>query len=478
MSSPYPLDRIELTRGVHAALRAWNSPGGSPESLLENLLIVRERRNSLGDRANPSMLRLATSQVLLEAIETLEEHDRKGARVLRLRFSDDNSLLMVANKLHVSEDTVSRLQRAAIEQLVDTLLAKEMALREQKAQLIEASLPPPSYTRLIGLEEARSLLLSKLFQVGSPWVIAIVGIGGIGKTALADYVVRMALREFKFDQILWLRTDPETMSGHSVSAQLTYENLIADLNDHLWPGSADLSPAKRLERVRQELKNRQLLIVIDNLETEMDTAFLLAQLNDLANPSKFLLTSRTRPAPEATVFSYPLGELSLADATALFTYYAQELGLVDLAQATEAETMDIYEVTGGNPLALKLVISLLDIMPLSEILTGLIKSQQGPIDEMYRHIYWKAWQALGDDAQRLLLAMPLVARTGALPDQLQGITGLIEARFWLAVQELRKRSLLEVRGTIQDRRYGIHRLTETFLRTEIIGGPDAGGRSA
>ena len=36
---------------------------------------------------------------------------------------------------------------------------------------------------------------------------------------------------------------------------------------------------------------------------------------------------------------------------------------------------------------------------------------------------------------------------------------------------LRNRSLLEVRGTIQAKRYGIHRLTETFLRTEIIHWP-------
>jgi hypothetical protein len=29
-----------------------------------------------------------------------------------------------------------------------------------------------------------------------------------------------------------------------------------------------------------------------------------------------------------------------------------------------------------------------------------------------------------------------------------------------------------VRGTIQEKRYGVHRLTETFLRTEIIDWPE------
>lgn len=468
MSSPHSLSRKNLQRSVHAALRAWHSPGGTPESLLDSLLIVQERRNSIGDHTNPSLLRLATSRILLEAIDNLEQHDQKGARVLRLRFPDDNTLMMVAHKLNVSEHTVSRLQREAIEQLGDILLSQEMAFREQKAQSIEAGLPPASYTRLIGLEEARSLLLGKLIHAGSPWVTAIVGIGGIGKTALADSVVRQGLREFWFDQIIWLAADPQTMSGRSHSSQHSYEVLIADLADHLWPGSADLAPAKRIERVRMELKSRQLLIVIDNLESESDTAYLMAHLNDLAKPSKFLLTSRTRPAPEATVFSYSLGELSLADATALLIHHARELGLEELAEVTAAETEEIYAITGGNPLALKLVISLLDVMPLTDIHAGLARSRQGPIEELYKHIYWKSWLALSDNARNLLLAMSLVARSGARAEQLQEITGLFDAEFWLAVQELRKRSLLEVRGNIHERRFGIHRLTETFLHTELL----------
>ena len=34
--------------------------------------------------------------------------------------------------------------------------------------------------------------------------------------------------------------------------------------------------------------------------------------------------------------------------------------------------------------------------------------------------------------------------------------------------EVKKSTLEQVRGTVQEKRYGIHRLTESFLRTEII----------
>lgn len=68
--------------------------------------------------------------------------------------------------------------------------------------------------------------------------------------------------------------------------------------------------------------------------------------------------------------------------------------------------------------------------------------------------------------------MPLAAGVGVKPEQMQAMSGLAEQQLWPAITELVNRSLLEVRGTTWERRYGIHRLTESFLRTEIIHWPD------
>jgi hypothetical protein len=75
---------------------------------------------------------------------------------------------------------------------------------------------------------------------------------------------------------------------------------------------------------------------------------------------------------------------------------------------------------------------------------------------------------LSDNAKLLLQAMPLVADMGGSTTQLQAITQL-QDEFWTAVSELRRRSLIEVRGAMDEKRYGIHRLTQTFLSTEITG---------
>ncbi|MCI0558731.1 MAG: NB-ARC domain-containing protein [Nitrososphaera sp.] len=468
------IDLAKLRSEIHTALRAWRKTGGTSENLLESLLLVEERRADVAKDGSPTQLRLATNQVLLDSIEELASQDETAARVLRLRFPEDNSLLMVANKLNVSEHTVSRLQRAAIERLGEIIHGRELAFRETRAQTIEAYLPPPSYTRMFGLDDICAKLSTQLIQkTGAPWVIAIVGIGGIGKTALADNVTRQVIRQFHFDEIIWLRIEPQTMSGRSESPHLTYEGLITDLAQRLWPGMVEsLSPQQRLVQVRQALKAQPHLVIIDNLESETDTAYLLDRLNDLAQPSKFLLTSRTRLSELATVFNFPLDELSLDDAADLIHHHAGDIGVTSMITVTEADIGAIYEITGGNPLALKLVVSLLDTLPLPQILINLKRGQQGSVEELYRHIYWQTWQILSVDARSLLKAMPLVAESGGTTEYLRRLSSLSETQLWPALQELRNRSLLEVRGTAQEKQYGIHRLTETFLHTEIIHWPE------
>ena len=164
-----------------------------------------------------------------------------------------------------------------------------------------------------------------------------------------------------------------------------------------------------------------------------------------------------------------LDELSDVDAADLLRHQAQVIGLGDLAGAAEDDLKAIYEVTGGNPLALKLVVSLAAVMSLPQVLADLAQSRPGPIEDLYRHIYWESWRSLSEEAKSLLQAMPLIASSGALPQQIRAISELSENAFWPAVSELISRSLLEITGTIHERRYSIHRLTETFLRTEIIG---------
>src|SRR5690606_21474538 len=104
---------------------------------------------------------------------------------------------------------------------------------------------------------------------------------------------------------------------------------------------------------------------------------------------------------------------------ALLRHHAKDLGVEAMVNASDAELEQIYSVVGGNPLALKLVISLLDLLPLSQVLAAISRSQAGAIEEMYMKIYRQTWQHLSPHARQLLQAMPIVSEAGGQMDYLQ-----------------------------------------------------------
>ena len=120
---------------------------------------------------------------------------------------------------------------------------------------------------------------------------------------------------------------------------------------------------------------------------------------------------------------------------------------------------------GGNPLALKLVVGQIRILPLPQVLENLRQAQGKRIDALYTYIYWQAWDSLDPVSQQVLLVMPL-AQDGDLA-HLASVSGLEMEPLGEALHQLISRNLVEVSGGLEERVYRIHRLTETFLLTEV-----------
>ncbi|MEM7118941.1 MAG: NB-ARC domain-containing protein [Chloroflexota bacterium] len=461
----------ELQPILQTTLTQWHHPLPAAESANVRLLLLqRERANGQTHSLTDKAARLR--RLITDALEKLATGYATEMAVIRARFLEGKIGREVALSLHASRDQVNRWQRKGMEKLAETIWQEELKLRQKVAYNQESSLHPPSYITLVGVRESVKQISAQLLRDKPPWVVAITGIGGIGKTSLADQIVRHLIHQFAFDEVVWLRVGQQRMSGQALPADLSFDLLLSTLASRLGVGHQHSgSVAQRKQQLWEVLKQRRYLIIVDNLESQTVASYLLAQMNDLAGPSKFLLTSRSQPVTEIPVFTHSLSELPFADAVALLQSHSQTIGLTDLAAATEPLQQQIYGVTGGNPLALKLVVSMAAVLPIPQILADLSTSRPGPIESLFRDIYWESWRTLSAEAQLLLQTMPLVTEQGALPEQIQAMSGLDDDLFWTAVRELSLRSLLEVRGSVQQRRYGIHRLTETFLNTEIIGWP-------
>jgi len=460
-----PLSKLQ--DDVYTALKSWHE-ASTQASPLDYLQLFQQAR--LGGISNA---RQATNEILLEALESLAVEHKKEADLLRRHFLDEMVMHAVANWLNVGESTAYRKQQEAINRLALIVQAKEARAREVYQNGLEKRLKLPPEVQLFGVEEHLNSLLDVLASAEPIWLISIEGLGGIGKTALANALVRQPGLMSRFANIAWVSAKQQEFLPNIGFEQETSPTLTGDsLTDILleyFDNTIPLtqSPQEKRITLTRLLKKVPYLIVIDNLETVVDYQTLLPALRQLANPSKFLVTSRHSLRAYPDVFCLSLTELNQIETFRFIRYEAKVRGLPMLAGALEAELQSIYEVVGGNPLALKLVIGQISVLPLSRVLDSLKQARGKKIDDLYIYIYWQAWHMLDPASQQTLLVMPL-AQDGTL-DQLLILSQLELDDLSHALQQLASLSLMEIRGDgLEERRYTIHHLTETFLLNEAI----------
>lgn len=466
MSKQFDDGTEDFAKRIHRALRAWHARHAN--DTLTDLLLARQKRTSQ-EAATP---RLISNQTLLDGLECLKTVNARGAELLQRRFLDKETALEIAHRWNITEDMVFQRQREAIGQLAETIWQQEGQLRQQRLHHIEARLESRTYSHLLGVVEPMASVRAQLDLASAPWLIALEGLGGIGKTALANGLARDLALDGPFVDIAWVSAKQQAFllaAGLQPTNQPaldidTFVNTLLEQLDVDLPLTA--SAQAKLTALTKLLKDAPYLIIIDNLETALDYQALLPTLRKLVNPTKFLLTSRHSLQASPDVFCCALTELSRADTFALLKCEARLRGLAALTRANEEQLDSIYQVVGGNPLALKLVAGQLAIFPLPQVLAKLEEAQGKKIDDLYIYIYWQAWNALKATSQQVLLAMPL-AQNGDFA-QLMAVTQLDVTEVNDALEALVTLSLVEVGGNnLAERRYRIHRLTETFLLNEV-----------
>ena len=183
------MEKSELKRKIHNALRAWKNVDGIDGDLLSDLLLVRQRRDrELLTTLIPAVaLRLAANGVLLEGLELLKDQNEENANILRDRFLNGQKTEQVANKIGFSTDTVNRKQREGLEMLTELVWQMEEDARARRVEQMLEQLPLPTYSRLFGVAEKLAKLAEQLLQMeGVAYITAVEGVGGLGKTALVD----------------------------------------------------------------------------------------------------------------------------------------------------------------------------------------------------------------------------------------------------------------------------------------------------
>lgn len=333
-------------------------------------------------------------------------------------------------------------------------------------------LPYQPYEYLIGRDEWVERILVALREANSPPIIALTGIGGIGKTALAYEATRRVVTDGLFNDVLWESAKQYELLGGTLitrpDAAITKENLLNSFARQLGRFEMlQLKPEERHLRLQYILQHNPYLVVVDNLETVEDSQALVEELVSLLKPSRAILTSRTRPEPNEHIYEITVKGLSESHAIEFLRREAEIQEVTVIVQAEASLIAQIAQATEGMPLAMKFFIA--QVGSGVSIENELDRLQTAESEELlYRYIYFDLWNTLNLPSQKILVALPAFA--DSVPRfLLQPVARVTDEEFEPAAADLRKKSLVErmEHEDIEKRRYAVHQLTRHFLNSDL-----------
>ncbi|MBD2203596.1 tetratricopeptide repeat protein [Calothrix sp. FACHB-1219] len=332
----------------------------------------------------------------------------------------------------------------------------------------------PRYTDVfIGRKAEIARCMEALSPEERGWGVAIDGIGGMGKTALALEVAHLARKQALFDAYLfvsakttWLTTEGVRLETLALSS---LDSFCREFAKGL--GQTDIvnitDSIERRRALLDALRGRRVLLIWDNLETlNTEERDMIAEfLRKLPTPNKAIITSRRRTGESALTIRLDrlLKEEALElmrEKGRLYPRLAQELN------ATKPEILTaLYEAAGGNPLALDWTLGQVAHKGYSigfalERLRNAANST-----DLYGFLFADAAETLSKNDCTVLSALA-VFRTPATKAALADATDLAPNEIQVAVEQLVTLSLV---NDLDGERFGLHPLTRTYIRAAISG---------
>ena len=230
---------------------------------------------------------------------------------------------------------------------------------------------PVQFTTLIGREQEIGTVCT-LLRRPEVRLLTLTGTGGIGKTRLATQVASELLDDFP-DGVFFVPLAP--INDADLVAPAIAETLgLREAGD--WP---------LLERLKTYLRERQILLLLDNFEQILPAASLLSELLTTAPDLKLLVTSRAvlhiRGEHELSVAPLALPDLkrsrapeALAGSPAVELFVGRAQTLKPDFQLTDANAQAIAEICArldGLPLAIELAAARIKLLPPQALLTRL-----------------------------------------------------------------------------------------------------------
>lgn len=404
---------------------------------------------------------------------------------LQLQKHNDNLEHLKAQEAEYVLNSPSEIQEEK-EYRVECIKKLNLEIQEELERL--SPLPPQRYARFVGRQNYLNSVLTALEDSSSRPILAIDGIGGVGKTALTREIVNRSIDADLFYSLVWESAKPEEFTGESIrqvnTATIDFDSLLTQIASKL--GFFEVRSMKTIEQKRRLVQNilseERYLIVVDNLETFQGYHDLVNNLEGLFTRSKVILTTRRQVAGFRHIQSFSLGGMEPKESFEFLRVYATERpGAAEIICSTDESILEeIHQRTGGLPLSMELIVGQLTRFSLSAVLKKLqavnykyienIESDENVYQQFYRFIYGDSWEQLSKTAKDLLICLgEFDLSEGAKIDDAIEVTEMSAAQLEESAAELIQFSLVYRRGQESQQTFFIHPITHLFVQREVVG---------
>jgi tetratricopeptide (TPR) repeat protein len=320
----------------------------------------------------------------------------------------------------------------------------------------------PAVPTWVGREKEIAALLESKAKV-----VALNGLGGFGKSALAATYFHERARRKDFSLVYWAdcREQGNTVQTHLIA--------ILDLITQGVINARSLNEANTADIIGvflQEISKRRILIAFDNideyvdLETQLTVGTmqeLLKQVLSTDHDSQLILTSRPKITYNSTKFlQIAVPGLSAADAADLFEKRGAKLDTFRKDQQVEA----VLNLTQGSALHLNLIAT--QVAKQGNLDNLLARIEQGTAPEAQDRIFEEIWASLKEEQRKVLRYLAELPH----PEPEQRVATCLNSelnhnRFMKAMKALRSLSLVVIRpGEHFSEALDLHPLVRAFIR--------------
>ncbi|XP_024017547.1 disease resistance-like protein DSC1 [Morus notabilis] len=246
------------------------------------------------------------------------------------------------------DSRVTRPDTKLIEEVVEDVLKKLQSTVLSSADGLKG---------MIGMEK-RCEQLESLISIGSAntRIISLFGMGGIGKTTLANAVYGRIFSHF--ESCCFLKNVREESEEVRDGLEKLRKKLFAKL---LGEKTVDLEMPASLEIVKRRLKRTRVLIVLDDVSESKQLEHLVRDGDLFKSGSRILLTTRDqkvlrtiRGSNEVEISEYVVEQLNDSEALELFNFTAFVEGKPPTPEYAELSKQAV-SYAGSIPLAIKVV---------------------------------------------------------------------------------------------------------------------------